>query len=211
MPYKNYCQSVALIIAVIMLSFTFNVNAQDDADEDGEYDYALKRISKISGFAGPVFNFGPINGDGVTLTGFQGAALINQSFFIGGFKMNPSNSVPFEAMDTTMATPPSEWDMEYGGLLLGSVLSKDNLIHPILALKLGLGKLSASNNGLAVEESIFVVNPQVGAEINITRWARAALTGGYRLTTGFDYENIDSDDLLHSFFIGLDFKFGWFK
>jgi hypothetical protein len=58
-------------------------------------------------------------------------------------------------------------------------------------------------------EAVFVVEPQFGVYLNITRWARVGLAGGYRFVSNVDTKNMTSSDLSGPM-AGVNMHAGWF-
>lgn len=162
----------------------------------------FNRIDHFSGFGSFMLNFGSNNKDGYVLSGGGGAALLNKTFFIGGFGMNGNINTIAET-DAIKSV-----DVNYGGFWLGYIYNKDMLIHPSASLKLGWGSATVKSEGIG--DNIFALVPQVGAELNVFKWAKVELGLGYQLITGINLLDI-SGSQFRKLQIGLEFKFGWFK
>jgi len=90
-------------------------------------------------------------------------------------------------------------------LVLGYAFNSYKSIHPIIYAKGGRGSLKI--NELKVDK-VAVFEPSIGVEVNVLRWFRVGLEGGYRFVTNVDVDGLDDNDF-SSPVIGLRLKFGW--
>lgn len=90
-------------------------------------------------------------------------------------------------------------------LFLGYTFNSYNLIHPLLYLQTGSGKLEVEGVG---SDRVFITQPTVGVEANIARFFRLGIDGGYRFLSGSDLDGYDNQDLAGPV-INLRLKFGW--
>jgi hypothetical protein len=97
------------------------------------------------------------------------------------------------------------YDLDYGGLVLGYVPNSFKVIHPKFSFLMGSGKLKVSGED---EDDIFVVQPGAGVELNVFRWFKFGVEGGYRFVSNVDQEALSGSDV-SSFFVNLNFRFGW--
>ncbi len=181
--------------------------------QDEEPKTLLGTVTKVSGFGGFNIEFGNIDGNFTVLSGGGGGILLNRSIFLGGYGTGASNDIKIDlnGIDTRL-------DFGHGGFWLGYDAFPSKLVHLTTAVKLGWGNArfrpeasfpSMGTFDTSFSESIFVIQPQLGAELNITRFFKIALTGNYRFVQGLNTDGVD-EDLLNSFSTELAFKFGWF-
>jgi len=188
------------VFTFLTSNYTF---AQDENDDEvTTFNSLINSIESFSGFGGPIFYFGSNNKDGYVLSGGGGAALFNKTYYFGGFGVSGNINTIDKADEPRLV------DINYGGFWFGYIYNKDMLVHPTGSLKLGWGNAEIQNSGLS--DNIFAIVPQVGAEINLTKWAKIELGLAYQLISGFNLVEIESSQL-RKLQIGLDFKFGWFK
>ena len=200
------------------------------AQEGDEFQTIFKnfKISSVRGFGGPSMSFSTIDGQFVHFMGGGGAVILNDKFFFGGFGSGTTNLV--NAKDYYTGTPEVNRyedfrvEMDYGGFWLGYIFGGKNPIHPIIHLQTGWGNVHLSedvidNNDFPFGYSgssttiyssgIFVLNPVVEMEMNITKFLRLGIGANYRLVYGLDLNGYANND-----FAGpggfLSFKFGWF-
>lgn len=95
-------------------------------------------------------------------------------------------------------------DIKGNDLLLGYGLNSYKSLHPFFYLKTGSGTLEVDES----KDNVFVVEPSIGAEVNVFRWFRLGLDGGYRFVSQVNTPGLSNGDL-SSPFVSLRLKFGW--
>lgn len=185
-----------------------------EAQNDDEPKTLLGTVNKVSGFGGFNMEFGSLNNDFAVFSGGGGGILLNRSIFLGGYGMGMSNELQtkLNGVDTRLS-------FGHGGFWLGYDAMPAKLIHLTTSLKLGWGSVRFRSNSVgsptlgvfdeSLSENIFVIQPSAGAQVNITKFFKVALTANYRLVQGMNTEGIDSN-FLNGFSTELAFKFGWF-
>lgn len=98
----------------------------------------------------------------------------------------------------------SQYDLKYNGLILGYAVQSDKVIHPEFKLLVGGGDAEIVGEG---SDRVFVVQPSAGIEVNVFKFFRFGLDGGYRFVTNTDIPNVQETDF-SSFYGELKFKFG---
>jgi len=215
-------------VVLITIAIVLSISAY--TQEDDEFNTVIKNfeITKIRGFGGPSMSFSTIDGQFVHFMGGGGAVILNNKFFFGGFGTGTTNLV--DAKEYLIGTPEENRyenfrvEMNYGGFWLGYIIGGSKPIHPIIHLQTGWGRASlsedvrdnddfpfrySSSSTTRYSSSIFVLNPVVEVEMNITRFFRLGVGANYRLVYGLDLNGYANND-----FAGpggfLSFKFGWF-
>lgn len=163
-------------------------------------------VNHIGGFGGPIIEVSSINGETVADVG-GGGALILDNFFFGGYGLGtdaPSVQIGLETYDV---------DFGHGGLWFGFVAPTHKVIHAYSSFKLGWGEagLKEKDGDELESDNVLVLTPEIGVELNITRWFRLGFTGGYRFVDGAN--NLPAglnDDTFSSAFGALTFRFGGF-
>lgn len=115
----------------------------------------------------------------------------------GGF----NNTSQFRLPDLTS----EKIDLDYNGFLVGYAPKSYKAIHPQFMMLIGGGQADIANEG---RDGVFVLQPSVGLELNVLRWFRIGLDGGYRYVGGSDFANVQDSDLSAPFG-QLTFKFGY--
>jgi len=98
----------------------------------------------------------------------------------------------------------SQIGLAYHTFLVGYSLPTYRVIHPRFTVGIGPGSLNA--NG--VKDQLFVIQPAAGVEINLFKWARISLDGGYRMVSGTQAAGLSNNDL-SKFFMAISLRFGW--
>ena len=130
------------------------------------------------------------------------------SFNNGGsimFEFNDDILIGWAGYESDLTANGQEIDLEGSDFFLGYTFNSHKLLHPLLYVQTGSGKLRIGDVG---RDNVFVVQPTVGAEINIARWFRLGLDAGYRFVSDSELPGITNADLSSPTF-GLRLKFGW--
>lgn len=164
---------------------------------------------QISGFGALLFSFTPIDGQLATLTGGGGAAIFDNTFFIGGYGLGMSGDreVTVEGIDYRV-------DYGHGGIWLGYIMKPVELFHLGVESKFGWGRVRyRSVNGVdpqPADDQVFVFYPQLTGEVNLAYWFKLNAGVGYQKTVGIDnfaFTNTDFDGPAFS----VSLIFGWFN
>jgi hypothetical protein len=99
-----------------------------------------------------------------------------------------------------------EVEFGYGGLEFEYIGAWDRLIHYSLQLLAGGGGVTLFD---VESDPVFVLEPVARMEVNITKWFRVNVGGGYRFVSGVDVGPLENSDF-SAFFGDLQFKFGSF-
>ena len=160
----------------------------------------------VGGFGAPIVEFG-ISNDLSTSVGGGGGIVIN-NFFLGGYGMG---SLDF---DQLVNDELKEVELGHGGFWLGSTFKPHKILHLYGSARIGWGAVSipVDDDDLQFDDldKVFVFTPELGVELNITKWFRLAATGGYRLVSGANEELGYRDEDFSGAVATLSFRFGWF-
>lgn len=164
----------------------------------------VKDVKTLGVFGGPIIEFGQINGEFGADVGGGGALMIN-NFFFGGYGLGTDYpQIQIEEEDYRLR-------FKHGGFWLGYTSDPSRVVHWYGSTRLGSGKAQIRGDGPAqASDRIYVVTPEVGIEINLTKFMRLALTGGYRVTTGVSKLNGFDNNDFSSPVGALTFRFGGF-
>lgn len=193
----------ALITAAVFLPAA--ASAQDET--------LLKRgAHTYGGFGGPMFRVTSVAGETMPLGGGGGAFLIDRRFAIGGAGFGGTQRVDARIQGDNVR---GEMDFGYGGLTFEIITRPSKLVHATFGLLIGGGSVSVwpddlrPRNGRESDESFAVVEPQVMAELNVTRWFRAGASLAYRAAFNDEVPRLINDNL-NGVSGGLVFRFGAF-
>lgn len=179
---KNIIMKTIQIFATLFMAFliTNNLTAQN-----------------IRGFGGLSYVNTTLVGDWTSEVGGLGGGFINENFYVGGCGFGLSQK-----------KEGYEYDMGYGGLMLGYLWggnSKTSINFYVLG---GYGGISEDANDIKKESDDFwAVRPAVEVDFHITDWLRIGVGGGYRWVTGSNISSLDNSDLSAPFG-SITFRFG---
>ena len=164
------------------------------------------RARVVGGFGGPIVEIGLDDSYSTSIGG--GGGLIINSFFIGGYGMG---SLDFETLLEQDGDLES-LELGHGGLWLGFNVASNKLLHLYASTRVGWGAVDVQFDNARFEDydQVFVLTPEVGIELNITRWFRAAGTIGYRYLDGVNDGREYSNDDFRGTFAGITLRFGGF-
>jgi hypothetical protein len=138
--------------------------------------------------------------DNLALTkGGYGGLEFGKNLFIGWAGYRTVNQVPFASEDL------SDFGFDYGGLMLGFAPAAKKVFHPQIGFLVGGGEASVKSVG---SDAVWVLQPSLGLEVNVFRWARLGIEGGYRHISHLDIPDYSNKDL-SAFYGELRLKFGW--
>jgi hypothetical protein len=150
------------------------------------------------------------------MSGGRGGLIINRRLVIGGggyalARDNIRTGYTFDNGDT----PTLEFG--YGGLEFEYIIRPSRLVHATFYTLIGGGRASYTSEqsqGGAVlrqrlDSDLFVVEPALNLELNVTRWFRTGIGGGYRFVDGSDLPGLN-DAALSGGVGTITFKFGSF-
>lgn len=174
----------------------------------GQHETLFSRARILGGFAGPLFEFGNINGEYNPSMG-GGAGLIVDDFFVGVYGLGSLDAVHHAIHNDDGFRA----DLAHGGLWFGYTPHTFRLVHPYSSLKVGWGYADIRSDNFHFVRSgdgIFALVPEVGMEMNITKYCRLSGSIGYRMITDVDQlDNLANKDF-SSLTGQLTLRFGWF-
>lgn len=191
---------LAIILAVSLTAFS----------QDREFQTVFDNQSlRVSGLGGPFMQFTSIAGEFAHMMGGGGAVLLDD-FFIGGYGLGLTNSIP----DYVGGNTNDRLSLGHGGFWLGYALFGEKPLHVTFSTLIGWGEfgiMAWEGYYPYVRDKIFVMAPTIEAELNLTRYFRIGVGATYNIYTMVDenmhgYTNSD----LSSPGGFLSFKFGWF-
>lgn len=146
----------------------------------------------FGGYGAPVVRVGQFNGDVAAFAGAQGGVVLNHSLILGlgGWALMPSVDVADGL--------PRLIDFGYGGFLVEYVYPWQKLLHFHASLLIGGGGLVYNDVyswEYGVVDAVFIAEPTVGVELNVTQYLRLAVGAGYRYAADTECEGLTDDDL----------------
>jgi len=169
------------------------------------------------GFGGPVAKVTSINDQVAMMAGGRGGWVINHSLIIGGGGYGITTEV--NATEGAIADQgPLDLQFGYGGVEVEYRIHPQRLGHIGFYTLVGggsanyvkdVGSMAESQERVGQSDSVFVVEPGVNAELNVTRWFHLNAGMTYRVVTGVAQGALRNRDLA-GFTGALTFKFGKF-
>lgn len=184
-------------IAVWAAAGTAAAQSTDEPFYDHERGGAavLFEEADMGGFGGPTFTFSSVAGEPGMLLGGRGGVLIDHVFAIGGAGYGLINS---PTPGTRVGQNVAGLGLGYGGVFFEGVLFPDSVVHPTAGALFAGGGASyefTSRDQSDISTSIFVIDTQASAEVNLTTYARVLVGINYRAVFGVDLPNLSNDDL----------------
>lgn len=194
------------------------------ADEPPATIFDTTRDYTFGGFGGVSVMGTQIAGvNGVQVCG-EGAVIIDHSLTFGGGGCGFATHV--SAARFGVGDPPYADDkltFGYGGAIIRYHFFSRKVANFSIGTLIGGGGVVIGNqvdeNGKPSDdannfkekstEAVFVVEPQLGAFLNFTRWMRGGAMVGYRYVTGVETKGMTAADLRSPTF-GATLQFGWF-
>jgi hypothetical protein len=166
-------------------------------------------VTSSGGYGAPTVALTSVNGEVATLTGAQGGWVLNRRFVLGGairgIAPRPDASLQGAGPD---APESAQLQLGYLGLLVEHIGRPSSLVHYGGELVVGGGvtelvdsqgfRAGASVTDDSYDRSgVFAAELGARAEVNVTRFFRIGLSGGYRFVSGSDMAaaDISSADL----------------
>jgi hypothetical protein len=161
------------------------------------------------GFGGFATKFTSMRGDFAVLLGGRGGWIINRTLVLGGGGYGLVSDIWTDVYD--QYNRPGKLRMGYGGLDLEVLLRSDDLVHLTLQGLIGGGGVTYRFDSVHPSswDAVFVAEPGVNLELNVTHFMRISAGGSYRFVQDVDLVDLTNQDV--SGWAGtLLFKFGVF-
>lgn len=173
----------------------------------GQHETIFNKARVVGGFVSPLVEFG-LNNDLGNSYGAGGGIIIN-NVFIGGYGL-----AGFDLKGVIENDDLETLDIGHGGLWIGGTYQPHRLVHVYGTTRIGWGTINIDLNDKDLEyedlDKIFVLTPEIGAELNVTKWFRVGATAGYRFVNGVDKASTFTDDDFRGAVATLSLRFGWF-
>lgn len=183
-----------IIFYSLLFLFSFQLNAQRDQTL-----FSGTKLDQSGSWAGFSYTPTEIAGQSSTQSGVDVKLEYNNSFILGWQWRKTSDEI--ELQDDTNT---DLLEFKYNTFYAGYSFQTYRVIHPYLSIGLGPGKLKVNGDN----DKLLVMQPSAGVEINVFRWMRVGMEGGYRLVTGTQGDRIENEDL-SNYYGTVTFRFGW--
>lgn len=186
-------RTIACLVIAVALSAQ-PVLAQEEAAAGG---------FASGGFGAPVVKFSSMLGEFVTFVGVRGGWVANHSFVIGAGAYTLVNTID----RPDLIEPITKF--VYGGFEVEYIGLASEPVHFTILALVGAGRRYLTDEPDPDHDEVFVFEPAVNLQVNVTNFFRVDAGGGYRYVskeTTSDTENSD----YRAFFGALTFRFGSF-
>lgn len=146
------------------------------------------------------YNYSSYNDDFVYVRGGYGGLEFNRTVLIGYAGYSFRDEAEVDDFNQT-------FDLNYNGLYLAVYPNSRKVVHPRFAVIIGGGETRFEDGR---DDNVFIVQPSAGLEVNVTKWFKLGLEGGYRFVTNNDIPEVEDGDLSAPFGqLNLKFGFSW--
>jgi len=174
-------------LCFLLLTISFSLSAQSDQTLFGGGGL------RLSGFwFGSTSSMQIIDGENDIFRGGHFVFEFNDNWLIGWshFRMNEA-----------------DWDLSSHGAFLGYSYNSDAVVHPVVHISVANGKLSSE---MRSKDRVWTVVPAAGVELNVLRWFRIGLEGGYRFVSDVETPGLTDGDISGGFgTLRLRFGYSW--
>jgi len=185
----NMKKSLFLLFTCALI--TFQVVAQDDGyDEETIFSNSSVKLTGLWG--GNTANVNENDGD---------YGLFHGGYFV--FEFNKDYTVGWQGYGYNEG----DLELDYNGIHLGYANRSYRVVHPTFTVFAGTGNINRQDDQ-EIDDNVLTFLPTAGVEVNILRWFRVGLEGGYQWVFDTDLEGTSDSDISQPF-IGLRLKFGY--
>jgi hypothetical protein len=184
----------SLIIAVLSLFFVLNLSAQREETLLGRRSWGFSGI--WGGYNRQYTQFNSV--DSYNRGGFFGFEF-GKSLLLGWGRYRLND-------EFTWGNTDQRFDMRWNVAKVGYAFIPYKAVHPVFNVDFGNGRVDLGPE----RDRVFVVQPSAGVEVNVFRWFRLGLEGGYRFTNDVDITGLTDTDLSGAYGqVSLKFGFSW--
>ena len=191
---KQFMMKKLLLVFALICTSTVFISAQKD-----ETIFGRNGIKLTGAWGGYMQNISTFEND---------FSLSNNSFFV--FEFNKKVQIGWDGLDADFSTTSlGNLNIKSNGFTFGYSPLAHKALHPVINLYGGKGKITEINNlDGGINDNIYVWQPSLTLEMNIFRWMKIGVDGGYRFVTESNLTGITSKELSGPY-AGLKMKFGW--
>ena len=178
--------------------FLFQVQQTETQAQSDETIFGKSGLRLTGVWGGPSSNLSKFGDDYGYFNGGFGGLEFNKDFFVGWGGYRLTNDI------LNSNTNLNGMEFKYHGFMLGYAPGAHKAIHPKISALVGTGTIDITSEG---RDKVAVIVPSAGVEINIFKWFRVGLEGGYRFVTDSNFISLKDEDLSAPFG-EIQFKFG---
>ncbi len=238
--------SLLLLLALGTPFVMFSQKSDSTVSQNSNTEYKTifssnNSTTKVSGFGAFSFNLLSLDGKVAGAAGFDGAVLLNRSFYVGFYGRGSFGSPEYDFLSSDSTSNIEKASTFFHtGLIVGVNFAADKPIHFGFSTKFGGGAIllydhydyyqscnsyncKYYNDDVYVSSPVFVITPQIDVEMNLTNWMKFKVGLGYQWVSNSElsYNYLNSSNKIESnvFETGnlssptaeISFIFGWFK
>jgi len=178
----------------LLFFFSLQINAQRDQTL-----FNGTKLDQSGSWIGFSYTPTEIAGESSVQGGIDVKLEYNNSFILGWQWRKTSDEINFQDTGVT-----DKLELGYHTFLAGYAFKTYKVIHPIVSVGIGPGNLKVNGD----KDRLLVIQPAAGVEINVFRWMRVGVEGGYRYISGNQFTKIENQDL-SNYYGTVTFRFGW--
>ncbi len=187
------------VLMICLLFGTLQLAAQQETL------FSKARLKGVWG--GPLIEWNNL-GDNFTYSYGGGGGLVFSNFFLGAYGLGSTD------FDRLIDGDDINLDIAHGGLWLGYTYRPYKVVHPYASVRMGWGAVGIDDlddiHHFRDIDRIFAVTPEIGLELNVTKFFHIAATAGYRWVDGVNNSVDLTNEDFRGFNAALNFRFGWF-
>jgi len=183
--------TVLIFILVVTISSSMVYGAVRPVPKGREDETLITRRTRIGAYIAPVIKVSRLNNELAVLAGGQGGLIFNRSFVIGLGAYGLVNEIEVNTQSHQLL------DFGYAGLLLGYVNRSHKIVHFSIHSLIGGGGLRYRTCFYDdwYDDMLFVFEPSLDVEVNVTKHFRIGLGGSYRFAHGVEFDELMNDDI----------------
>jgi hypothetical protein len=184
----------SFVLAFFLLLLSFGLRAQKEETVLGERNLRFSGV--WADWNHQITRFGSTNS---YMSGWQFNLEFGKSVFLGFGNYYLQDDIYWDQLQN------QDFNLRISAFKVGYGFQAYRALHPLINVDFGPGRVRLED---LASDRIFVVQPNAGLEINIFRWARLDILGGYRFTTDTNLPGLD-DESLSGFFGQATLRFGF--
>jgi hypothetical protein len=184
-------------LLLLFFAIATTITAQNNEDTKTVFG---KGKPEIGYFVSPSFQFGEIAGSTAVLPGLGIGIVLNNRIYLGlNYKYIATENTPEGESDNRLYL-----DQRYCGLRFEYAIQPKSVVHFNFPVELGVGeteldlKDSYENEGLVPTDDAWFayLEPGVALEINLNKYIKLNISGGYRFVSNVSFRNLTENDMM---------------
>jgi hypothetical protein len=183
--------TVSIFILVVAINSSIAYAVVRPVPKGNEDETLITRRTRIGAYIAPVIKASKVNNAFAVLAGGHGGIIFNRSFVIGLGAYGLVNEIQANFQSYQLI------DFGYAGLLLGYVNCSHKIVHLSVYSLIGGGGLRYRTCFYDdwYDDMLFVFEPSLDVEVNVTKNFRIGLGGSYRFAHGVEFDELMNDDI----------------